>query len=705
MEKKDYKQHLKVFFSIIFIMLFSIFNFSTNINTSNKIYGFAKAETENNNVNEDTKLQNSFEKSQNDIQYSIFINNPTFSFVYNSNVYFIDSYDKNLKVFNTLTNEFYSKYVNLSDFGEIIDVTYVDGFIFAFVKKSENLNILKIDLNITNLNASLIFESTSPFSVNIKYSKISASKINDEIYLTLTPNYNNGLNLSHPLICKINTNENLISNTLQVILDENIQAKIKSSLSKIILASSNSSDYLNLIFVRDSGLISANIESISINSGSSLTLSDTNFERQIDSSNFDTNIYKSISVEHSNIYYLNNEKYLFLTYKATKKDDSILSYTKIYKLNISLFGTGSFFNVLYTFENPVTEFLTLSENYISYPSNQDINYIEFNDLDSEITKSAHKISNPNLLVKFFNEEDFVYAKTNKNIDLLSNPWNDSGIINMPNDSNIIIVGKGFVESQNLELEDYKYALFTSNNKNYLGYINVDNFTVKDEVSLDTLNSKVCKVVAKTALYSLPTKVLGDNITTSLKSSIIATISDNSRVEILDLLCDYKSNNSIFIKVKVNNEKVGYIETNQIQKRLDVTHYIVCNASIKLDGAKLYESESTDSEVIIELNKGTRIKITGAKNKKTGMTGVTFQDEYGNTFAGFIQSDYISSDGWSTMQIIGAILIAVNIAILILVVLYLKRRKEQANKKYAKNDFPELAQSSNDNQPNSNNKFE
>ena len=51
--------------------------------------------------------------------------------------------------------------------------------------------------------------------------------------------------------------------------------------------------------------------------------------------------------------------------------------------------------------------------------------------------------------------------------------------------------------------------------------------------------------------------------------------------------------------------------------------------------------------------------------------ITFNDEYGNEFTGYILTDSLGSDSWTTMQIIGCILIAINIGLLILILKFKK----------------------------------
>jgi len=103
-----------------------------------------------------------------------------------------------------------------------------------------------------------------------------------------------------------------------------------------------------------------------------------------------------------------------------------------------------------------------------------------------------------------------------------------------------------------------------------------------------------------------------------------------------------------------------------------------NATIKNDGTTVYLSPSVDSTVLsFKLDAGKNVRINGKRNTKTGFTSITFNDEYGNEYSGYIETDYIKSDSWSTLQIVGCVLIAINIGLLILILIY--RNKHLGNR--------------------------
>ena len=64
-----------------------------------------------------------------------------------------------------------------------------------------------------------------------------------------------------------------------------------------------------------------------------------------------------------------------------------------------------------------------------------------------------------------------------------------------------------------------------------------------------------------------------------------------------------------------------------------------------------------------------MRINGARNTKSGFTNITFNDEFGVEYSGYIETDYLKADAWSTLQIVGCILIAINIGLLILILVF------------------------------------
>ncbi|MBQ8425965.1 MAG: hypothetical protein IJX17_08140 [Clostridia bacterium] len=583
-------------------------------------------------------------------------------------------------------NKFCSNYLDLNDYGIIVDAVFCNKYIFAITKIDSFYYLIKIELYSDELNASFIINKTSmiPYQITENYSKIYVAYINLKYYIVLTPNIN--VNNYSPNILIFDDILGTINYQTIIKFDDNFNVGLKNSIEKILInITKESSEYLSLLFVCNIGIYGTNLPLVDFETKNEIILTDTSFSRNIDTSYFDKTKYKDINILNINFNSYNNENYLYISYKETKINGTISSYTKIYKINVSLFGNASIFNIVGTLETPLTSFLYVTENKITYSNNQLLIQVELDlENEEELVKSLIKISNPNLKVNFLEENQFKYVKTNKSTELLASPWNSAGILTIPNNTDLIIIGNGNIENQNQDIEDYKYCLYTFNNKNYLGYVKVQNITFKEEVVIDE-SKKNCDIISNTAIYSLPTKVLGDTITDTLKSKIVGIITEDSTVEIINFICNYKSNNSIFIKVKVNDSIIGYIESNQIKNLNEMNYYITNNATIKTDNTQIYSKNNTTSLVLHTLNKGTRIKVIGSRDKNTGLTQIEYSDEYGNVYSGYALSDHISTDGWSIMQIIGAILIAINIGILVLIIYFRKKRLNNNDSNFDNNE--------------------
>ena len=624
-----------------------------------------------NSINNET--QETVTNLSNSSAYSIFIKNPSFSFVYENYLYFFDLSDKNLKIFNLTENSFESTYLSFESLGNCLDISVCGELVFALFESNQN-NQFIVKLNLSNEN--IEFEEIIKIeNETLEFNKISTTENGNLLYIVLTPKVGSESKTitNNPYIYTYQKDIDSITNELELVLNDNLSNSIKNSLFKIMLSlSSEPETYLNLILVCSLEIYAINLETESINLLQEIILTDTNFYRPIDSSSYDQYDYAGISLLAVNLLYINNTNLLALTYNSTTIGGYSLSYTKFYIFNLSLFGTGSTFENIRTISSSLTNFVCSSKNGITYPDEQSIYYIEIDYTSNQLSTSVYKITNPNITVNYYDESEFIYAKTNKNTGILSLPWSSTESINIDENTDLIIIGEGYVASQNLTFEDFKYCLYTNLSGNYLGYVNVENLDVKQEISVDE-SSRICTVISGAPLYSLPTKITGTTINSNLSSKIIMNIQEYSRIEIIDMLCGYSTCDTYFVKVMVNNNEVGYIDKSQIQNKNEITLYPINNASIKLDNANIYLNEGDTNVIIATLSSGTRIQVNGTKNTKTGYTYITFTDEYGNVFSGYVNSDYVEMDGWTNLQFVGCIFIAINLGLLILI-LYFKRKR-------------------------------
>lgn len=617
----------------------------------------------------------SIAENYSDIGHSIFIKNPTFSFELDGNLYFFDDYDHSLKVYDLQERKFHQSFLNVSDYGVIEDAELCGDTIFALTTSNITQTILKIKLNPENFELATISLDESASSGK-KFSKISVLPYSDNFLIALTPeiDYKETSVISNcsPVIVIYNNTENAVQHRTELNLSDNLTTSITKTLLKVLLIESDSPEnYHNLVFICKCDIFATNLSTVSLLQDEKINITDTNFHRSLDSELFDSSVYNSISVESANYISLENANFLAISYLTNLKDGGQSNYTRLYLFSLSLYGSGSTFEPKKTINSTSSKYIRSSKSGISFPDNQSITYIEISYANDIVSIKNSTISNPDLEVEYYSEENFIFVQTKNLISLMDAPWSPAGIVSIESGKDLIVVGKGSVKGQNLTFEDYYFCLYTNNNKNYMGFVNVEELSVKDKIAIEE-SSRICTTIAGAPLYSLPTKILGTAIGKKT-SSIIQTIEEYSKIEILDKLCGYTSNNTIFLKVRVNGTNEGYIDAAQIKNKNEVSVFLTNNATIKMDGAKIYLSESKDSDYSISLSSGTRIQVNGTRNRKTGFTSVTYSDEYGNIFEGYVLSDYVQMDGWTNLQIVGSIFIAINFGLLILIFYFKKKR--------------------------------
>ena len=88
------------------------------------------------------------------------------------------------------------------------------------------------------------------------------------------------------------------------------------------------------------------------------------------------------------------------------------------------------------------------------------------------------------------------------------------------------------------------------------------------------------------------------------------------------------------------KNIGYIEFDSIITPSSSNNFVLTNSYIKQNGTKVYLEENENSPIIYLLETDKRIRINGTRNSKTGFTYITFNDEFGNEFSGYIKNENV-----------------------------------------------------------------
>jgi len=604
---------------------------------------------------------------------SIFIRKPTYSVFYNSKIFFLDDADNLLKSYNTQSHAFDSKYLDLSSH-KIIDISFVNNYLYilttdessSYVKRI-NLDTLLIDTNFTETiekEYTTLFASEITFDTK-DYALVTLSAPHQTPKLVL---FDEASKESEQINIKFDTSHNsVIDNIKKTIVYQAADEKV------------------HLVFVYNKEIAHFSVNSIS--SLKNLALDETIVSTMKNTAIPDDLLDMSeLMIKNVGLAKIDNKDMIAVAFSTSNNAQHV----KFYSFDFEDYSQTIKYETSSTCQN--SEWINFNNEFYSYVNTEQQKlflteiYIDNSGSSPIYAQNTSEVDNPAYEITYFSKEEFVYKESNMLTDLYDDPWGAKSVIRIGENTDVIKIGEAKIIETDDSIGDYDYCLFTSDNRNYTGFVKNSHLTQKTiltpkEAGYKELGGKcIVTVWPNTSLYTLPTTIAGviGKDGSTLLSQRITTIEDNSPVQVIDVLCNYYANNIKMIKVIVNDSQIGYIDANCVRNPSDVRDFVITNATIKNDGTTVYLSPSVDSTVLsFKLDAGKNVRINGKRNTKTGFTSITFNDEYGNEYSGYIETDYIKSDSWSTLQIVGCVLIAINIGLLILILIY--RNKHLGNR--------------------------
>lgn len=304
---------------------------------------------------------------------------------------------------------------------------------------------------------------------------------------------------------------------------------------------------------------------------------------------------------------------------------------------------------------------------ISLNQTQSLKIYDFNDQGSSFY-SEFEIVNPNVSVRMFDKTEFTYHTVLRSGNILLQPFNKTTIfdteknqsIYLEEGTNIVVIGEGIFDNGTV-VYGWNYCMYSINASNYYGYVlssNLNELTAPEQ----PFNKNYVTTIAYTKLYSMPSKIV-DN----LNNNEIKEIPTSSRLEVLSDLNNYSSFNTNYLLVKVNNDSIGFIDRDRIIDSADTSDRVIPNATVMRNNSEIFTSTDNNKEIILTLNKGARVKVIGKRDTITNYTKVTFNDDEGNEYTGYIYTYNLEADTWSMLQIIGMFLVVLNIILLIVII--------------------------------------
>lgn len=617
---------------------------------------------------------------------SIFIRKPIYSVVYENKIYFIDDGDKRLKIYNIASEVFESAYADLSAY-TILDVNLCGDELYLLVSQETFNKLVKI-----NLSSNLEKPEIDDLEIDKTYTNFTVSgvEISSKTYFifTFTSNDKNKkssfavFDKSENKFINLSDSNKSDSNKISEISFNDSGENYNTNILKIIGYSKTTSNTTNnyLLFLYDNRIIGYEIASLE-NIKALATIS------RIKLFNRNFSFLANETIKEAGVMSIDGSDYLAIAYSVVDENGTT-ECMRLYSVNIG--ESENSISLKKEIDCLNSNHATFSENNFSYADAnlQALYFVKFSVNIDTIVSEKYEIANPDVEVTYLSADEFVYKTANKQTKLFDNPWGATSNITIDQSTDVVKIGTGYLKINQQEIADYDYCMFTNINGNHFGFVARGDLDEKQDVSIEKYGKiltdestgetyvRVSSIWQNASLYSLPTTSNSAKIGSSevgiseFVAKKIMEVPSNSEVFVLDCLCEYTPNGVTMLKVKINGENVGYIEARCVRTQNDVVDFVITNATIKNDNTKVYLTASSDASTLsFALNKGKNVRINGKRDTKTGFTSITFNDEFGNEFSGYIMTDYIKADSWSTLQIVGCILIAINIGLLILILIF------------------------------------
>lgn len=264
-----------------------------------------------------------------------------------------------------------------------------------------------------------------------------------------------------------------------------------------------------------------------------------------------------------------------------------------------------------------------------------------------------------------------FIRVTKSAELYATPFSITPQFTIPSGTNLVILAKDDVAFKN-----YYYCLYTTKTTNYYLYL-------KDTTPIEYTQKTPVSTPVKVLGSSVPVFALPSTIEDN-QNQIVERLQDNSILTQSVLQTVKNSHGESFYVVSTPSGNTGYVRYTQINssKNLIATQKVKCNGRTKRE-TKMFLTPSPDDltsysdEEIAEfetlgIEDNTRVKLLEKISAGSTYTRAVYQNDSGQVFYGYIQTEDIKSDELTPLQIIGLVLVAINILLLILIIIFRKR---------------------------------
>jgi len=264
--------------------------------------------------------------------------------------------------------------------------------------------------------------------------------------------------------------------------------------------------------------------------------------------------------------------------------------------------------------------------------------------------------NAEISLNYLSPKNFIQLKLTTDTLMYYKPYSITSTKVLPINSTINVVAT---------YKNFYYCLIVENNLNTFLYLNKDSTTFE---VIDAGTNDINFTATRTCnVYSLPSTIIDET------NTVLGSVPASFETTILSASTISNTSGELFYLTKYNGT-YGFIRSNFLQStRGTVELTVPCNAKTKRT-TTLFESQDGIGE-IIELEKGTRIALLEETSPTKNYILAEYQDPKGVVYKGYILVEDVKTDGLSTLQILGLVLVGTNILLLTIIIIIKKRSKK------------------------------
>ena len=297
---------------------------------------------------------------------------------------------------------------------------------------------------------------------------------------------------------------------------------------------------------------------------------------------------------------------------------------------------------------------------------------------SLIMTEISRTTNPEVSVSLFENGNLKFVEVTNAATpaaLRETPYSSDTIIEILPQSNLTWIGSGYTTSkdgQTHKVVGHEYFMFTdSSGVNHYGFLEIDRISELETPAVSERSYVYVRGGSK--IFKFPSRTITDD--PDDLNEVLLTTTDLSRFEVTrDISAFYYhsgNGNNFFFEIELADGTVGYVQDINVDKNqggsLVQTNAVVLRTSV------IYTNPQIDaSNTIFTLHEATRVRILENRRGNEKYTKISFNDDSGNYYTGYILSENIKADSWSSMQLIGLTLVVFSI-ILLGVILIVKNR--------------------------------